>query len=287
MVQRQGLGDKPIQDIPDPRDPSIKSAPKGKEWKGASAKCGTDFCRPWPTQRMAEDERKTLWPLLMAGIAIKVGRRVISLWTQWAFGGSSVQDLTKDFGKDFTTSVTTANTTSFLVGKLKAKLTASRPSVPPGGSVTLDISTLIPAAVNAIDTPDDTNQMNFNAIGEIPGNIAGGIGKDQKANPVGSKPSLQDDERIAKGNVTVSDAGGGSLTVTPNLTYTVNDTIDFCPGDCGAKKERIATIPMSRWEATGISGDVPFTVDFPATTAPFTIPPPVPVPAPAPAPKEP
>jgi hypothetical protein len=53
-----------------------------------------------------------------------------------------------------------------------------------------------------------------------------------------------------------------------------------------------ATIPMSQWEATGISGDVPFTVDFPAPpllTLPFNIPKPAapPVPPPGPAPKAP
>lgn len=279
VVQRQL--DEPMPDVPDPRDPGTKSAPKGKSWKGASGKCGKDFCRPWPTQRMAEDDRKTLWPIFMAGILIKVSRRVIPLWTTWAFGGSSVQDLTKDFGADFMVSRSTARTTRFLVGELKSKLASSRPAVASGGSVKLDIATLIPSAVKAIDTPGDANEMNFNTIGEIPGNIAGGIGKDQKANPVGANPSPQDDARIVKGDVTVAGTGGGSLLVVPTLSYTVKDTIDFCPGDCGAKKERIATIPMSRWEATGISGDVPYTVDFPAITAPFTIA------APAPAPKKP
>jgi hypothetical protein len=283
VLQRQVVGDEPMPEVPDPRDPGTKSAPKGKSWAGASAKCGKDFCRPWPTQRMAEDDRKALWPIFMAGILVKVSRRVIPLWTTWAFGGSSVQNLTKDFGADFRASKSTARTTRFLVGQLKSKLTSSRPAVPHGGSAKLDIATLIPAAVKAIDTPGDANEMNFNAIGEIPGNIAGGIGKDQKANPVGAKPSPQDDERIVKGDVSVTDAGGGSLMVVPKLNYTVKDTIDFCPGDCGAKKERIATIPMSRWEATGISGDVPFTVDFPGITVPFTIP----APAPAPAPKKP
>jgi len=282
-LQRQFIGDEPMPEVPDPRDPGTKSAPKGKSWTGASAKCGKDFCRPWPTQRMAEDDRKTLWPILMAGILVKVSTSVIPLWTTWAFGGSSVQNLNNGFGSDFMTSKSTARTTRFLVGQLKSKLTSSRPAVPSGGSVKLDIATLIPAAVKAIDTPGDANEMNFDAIGEIPGNIAGGMGKNQKANPVGAKPSPQDDERIVKGDVTITDAGGGSLMVVPNINYTVRDTIDFCPGDCGAKKERIATIPMSRWEATGISGDVPFTVDFPAITVPFTIPPT----APAPAPKKP
>jgi hypothetical protein len=79
---------------------------------------------------------------------------------------------------------------------------------------------------------------------------------------------------MAKGSVMVFDAGP-NLLVQPQLTYTVKDTVDLCPGDCGADKERIATIPMSQWEATGISGDVPFFVDFAAPahlTLPFTIP---------------
>jgi hypothetical protein len=116
--------------------------------------------------------------------------------------------------------------------------------------------------------------MNFNVIGEIPGNIAGGIGKDQAANPVGATPSPQDDARIAKGSVTIFDTGK-DLMVMPDINYTVKDTVDLCPGNCGSSKEQIATIPMSVWEATGISGDVPFTVDFPAPALlqlPFTIP---------------
>jgi hypothetical protein len=128
--------------------------------------------------------------------------------------------------------------------------------------------------------------MNFNVIGDIPGNIAGGIGKDQAANPIGAQPSPQNDARIVKGDVTVID-GGANLMVIPNLTYTVKDTVDLCPGDCGAAKEQTATIPMSQWEATGISGDVPFTVDFPALVMPFMVPKPVVPAAPAPAPPAP
>lgn len=294
VMQRQYMGgEEPMPEIPDPRDPAIKSAPKGKSWTGASKKCGKDFCRPWPTQRMAEDDRKTLWPIFMAGILVKVSRRVIPLWSSWAFGGStSVQDITKDFGGDFTSSKSTAKTTRFLEGEIKSKLTSSPPAVPVGGSVKLDIATLIPAAIKAIDTPGDTNEMNFNAIGEIPGNIAGGIGKNQKANPVGANPSPQDDERLVAGDVTVMNPGGGDLLAMPNLNYTVKDTIDLCPGDCGAKKEQIATIPMSRWEATGISGDFPFKVDFPGLAVPFRVPaaakpapaPPAPAPGPSPSP---
>jgi hypothetical protein len=273
-----------------------RDAPNAKTWSGAPARCGPDFCRPLPSEGMAIDERTRWWPIFSIGIAAAVDSRVVPLWSDWAFGGSSTKDLTKDFGSDFTNSPTTADTTRFLMKEIKAKLTASPPALPAAGIVTLDIASLIPAAVKAIDDPAGPDQMNFNIPGDIPGNLAGGIGKDEKANPIGARPSPQDDARIVQGDLTITSAGA-SLLVVPRLTYTVKDTIDLCPGDCGTKKEQIATVPMSMWEATGISGDVPFTVDFPPPvplTVPFLIPKPAapapapaPSPAPAPAPKKP
>ena len=41
--------------------------------------------------------------------------------------------------------------------------------------------------------------------------------------------------------------------------------------------EQMATYPMSRLEASGVSGDVPFTADFPSLLqAPIVLPPPAP-----------
>ena len=62
--------------------------------------------------------------------------------------------------------------------------------------------------------------------------------------------------------------------------FTVKDTIDLCPGNCGASTEQVATVPMSQWEASGVAGDVPYTVTFapPATSlAAFTVHPSTPV----------
>ena len=69
--------------------------------------------------------------------------------------------------------------------------------------------------------------------------------------------------------------------VTPTLHYRVIGTIDLCPCNCasyhvGAINEDLATIPMSRLEASGVAGDVPFTVDFTVAQASFTVPPPGP-----------
>lgn len=238
------------------------------------AGCPSDFCKPFDWTVTAMASRAALWPTPLAlGIGAKVSPRVVPIWNQWAMGGSSsVLDLSSSFGADFASSLTTAGTTTFLAGALQTALRASPPTVPAGGSVSLDIPTLIPTQVAAIDTPGDPNAMDFNVIGEIPGNLAGGIGKDQAANPIGASPSPQNDARIAMGNVTVADAGSGNLLATPDLNYRVRDTVDLCPGNCGSSTEQIATVPMSRWEATGISGDVPYVVDFASGAAPFTIP---------------
>jgi hypothetical protein len=264
------------------REDTSRDAPNAKSWNGAPSSCPSDFCQPLGSNLAANNRRAAKWGPFKGMIGLFVNPRVRPLWDEWAFGGSSsIKNFTKDFGLDFTLSPTTAKIGKFLLDAIKAKLTASPPTVPSGGSVTLDIPTLIPTEVAAIDTPGDAHEMNFSVIRDIPGNIAGGIGKDQAANPIGKNPSLQDDARFAKGDVKVVDVGS-ELMVVPNLNFTVNDTIDLCPGNCGSGREQIATVEMSRWEATGISGDVPFTVDFPAPpsylTVPYTIPKPVPPP---------
>ena len=123
------------------------------------------------------------------------------------------------------------------------------------------------------------DRMNFDIPGEIPGNIAGDIGTDQLACPAGAKPSPFNDERRADGDAVLTVDGAGGMTVSPTIRYTVRDTIDLCPGNCGTSLEQVATVPISQFEATGISGDVPFTVDFTVTPAPFVV---TPTPSPAP-----
>ena len=113
--------------------------------------------------------------------------------------------------------------------------------------------------------------MNFNYPSDIAGNLAGGIGDNQTACVSGAQPSPFNDERRATGIATVIKDAAGNLTVYPLINYTVKDTIDLCPGNCGTSKEQIATVPMSQFEATGISGDVPFTINFSAAPPPFTI----------------
>lgn len=251
---------------------------------GKPADCPEEFCSPFSSTFIAESTRTALSPGLLFGIGNQVNPRVVPLWRQYLFGGAAPQDLSAQFGGDFTSSFTTAATTTFLINELKASLKSRPPVFPPGvDMVVVDIPTQIPKAVKKIGTSGDTEEMNFDVIGEIPGNIAGGIGDTQLSCPVGARPSPFNDTRIAKGQAIVSRNPDGSLLVLPFINYTVKDTIDLCPGNCGAFKEMVATIPMSKMEASGISGDVPFTVDFSSMpVAAFTVMPTVPVPVPVP-----
>lgn len=249
--------------------------------------CPKEFCvSPFASRADAEKARNSsaLFLLgLLGGIAAKVSPRVVPVWTQYLSGGAAPQDFSERFGKDFTDSETTALTTDFLVGELARSIESRPPIFPPGKTETvIDIASRIAPAIKSIGTPDDLQAMNFNFDKEIPGNIAGEIGHDQKRCRVGAKPSPFNDDRTAFGVAAVRRNPDGSLDIFPGLVYIVRDTVDLCPAQCGTKEEQVATIPMSQFEAAGVSGDVPFTVVFPAPPRQVTVRPTGPPPAPVP-----
>ncbi len=264
VVQRQyETGIDP--DVVAEREYGGSGAPKAQKC-GRPSWCPKGFCDPYRSEKLAEYYRAKNGGWIMAGISVAVDSRVVPFWREYLSGGSSPKDLSADFGADFTSSPTTKKTTGFLYDELKKSLTAKPPLLPLNLTTAVDIGAQIPTAVAAIDDPASRDQMNFNIPKDIPGNLAGGIGKDQLACPAGAKPSPFNDERKASGIVSVTRLSASELTVTPIISYTVKDTIDLCPGDCGTTLEQIATVPLSQFEATGISGDVPFTVNF---AAPF------------------
>jgi hypothetical protein len=248
-----------------------KGAPKAQNC-GRPPHCPPGFCSPYRSEELAKYYRAKNAGWLMAGISIAVDSRVVPLWHEYLAGGSPPKNLTPDFGKDFTASPTTKKTTSFLYGELQSRLASAPPFVPRFSRMSIGIGSLIPAAITALGDPNSPNSMNFNIPKDIPGNLAGGIGLDQKACPAGAQPSPFNDERHADGTVELARASGREVTATPIIAYQVKDTIDLCPGDCGTSLEQFATVPLSQFEATGISGDIPFTVEFPAPPGvPFTI----------------
>jgi hypothetical protein len=249
--------------------------------------CGANFCQPFTSKAYARANLAWAGPLMLAGIAMKVSPRVVPLWARYIAGGTAPMDLTSSFGKDFTASPTTADTTRFLVGELRKDVEANQASLMGSASaVTIDFTSRLTTALAAIDDPNQAipPQMNFNIPSDIAGNVAGGIGKDETSFRIGAQPSPFNDSREATVKAKLIRRADGSVEVTPIIAYTVKDTIDLCPGDCGTGKEQVATIPLSRFEATGVSGDVPMTIRFPAPAAELN---PFVVAAPAPAPPTP
>ena len=233
----------------------------------STAKCPANFCNPFADVTEAKVNLGLTAPVLLAGVAKVVSPRVVPLWSAYLFGGSSPRNISSDFAGDFTNSVTTAATAAFIHDQVKIEVTRSHASLfAPPGPVTIDLTPRMGRTLAAIDKQGDPHVMDFNVIGEIPGNLAGGVGKDQLASQIGARPSPFNDERGATITVTMTQIPAGIL-IQPQVTFKVRDTIDLCPGNCGALTEQDATIPMSRFEATGLSGDVPFEVDFPAPAA--------------------
>ncbi len=237
--------------------------------------CPPNFCQPYSSASYATSQRTRLMLTLMAGIAAAVDSRVVPLWREHLLGGSSPKNLTSRFALDFTNSRETADTTRFLLTAMRASLQASPPTFPTGtNTVTEDFTSRLGPDLRAIDDPNSPEQMNFAIPGEVAGNLAGGIGKDQTTCRAGAMPSPFNDERAARVTATITRQPNGDLLVQPSITFTVRDTIDLCPGDCGTEFEQLATVVISQFEATGISGDVPFTVEFAAPAAllmPFTV----------------
>ena len=267
-LQRQSASD---MDMAAERQFGGTGAPKAKTC-GSPPWCPGGFCKPFSSEELAKYYRQKWAPWLMAGIAGAVNGRVVPLWREYLWGGSPPKDLTAEFGADFTASPTTLKTTAYLYEGIKTALSRTVPFVPRGAGISIAIETLIPSQLAALRIPGDVNEMNFSIPRDIPGNLAGGIGDDETACPSGAQPSPFNDDRRAHGTVELSRGIGPDVTVTPSIGYTVQDTIDLCPGDCGSVLEQVATVPLSQFEATGIAGDIPFTVNFPAPKlASFTV----------------
>ncbi len=249
-------------------------APKATKC-GRPAHCPKGFCDPYRSEKLAKYYRAKNAGLIMQGVSLMVSSRVVPLWWEYLNGGSAPKDLTAKFGNDFTKSPSTLKATRFLHNELKKAFQASPPNTPEFVTQSYNIKPWIPSAIAALDSPVSTNRMNFNVPKDIPGNLAGDIGKDQKSCKAGAKPSPFNDERHVSGYVGAVRLGK-NIVLTPKINYTVKDTIDLCPGDCGTFLEQFATVPFSQYEATGISGDVPFIVKFPAPSlGSFTIPAPL------------
>jgi outer membrane protein OmpA-like peptidoglycan-associated protein len=257
-----------------PDNPAQPSQSDGGTGAGTGTSCAknTDcdplYCAPFATRAEALQDRAANSGFVMSGVTT-ANSRAGPLFQKFIFSPGPAGDVSKDFETDFTHSDATLDATRILVKALEDAINATPPAFPPGSNtVTLDINTALgKSSVGGFTTINEflEHALEFNDPLTVPGLIAGGVGKTQTTCKVGANTDgAVDDSRSASGTVTVTKNPDGTLVVMPDITYTVVDTLDFCPGNCGGAIAQILTIPLSRWEASAVSGDVPFTVRFPA-----------------------
>jgi outer membrane protein OmpA-like peptidoglycan-associated protein len=228
--------------------------------------CPDTFCRPFPTLKEALDDRASDGESVLSTIAT-ANPHAEPLFRKYVFSPGPAGDISAEYGSDFASSRTTRYVSEQIHPLVEADIKSNPPTfATPDSWVTVDYET---------DPGKDSLKQQFNQLAtsglvytdpfEVPGLIAGGIGTDQGFCTVGANTSgAQEDSRSARVSAQVFKNTDGSMIINPIVNYTVVDTLDFCPGNCGGffAQHMGNTVQMSRWEASGISGDVPFTVNF-------------------------
>jgi hypothetical protein len=138
------------------------------------------------------------------------------------------------------------------------------------GPWTIDFSSVLSTEIANLETAGHPQEMTFAPASTIPGLLAGGMRLDQFSCAAGFVSSAFDDHRLATVSATIHGTPGG-FQVIPQIDFRIEDTIDFCPGNCGTGGALLATVLLSRLEASGVSGDVPFLIDYTIHTPPFTV----------------
>ncbi len=245
----------------------------------AAATPSAYFCAPFPTRAAALADRddpylgsasKGIFVLAGTVAAAKGSSVAARLYVKFIYGGSGSVESANDGVADFTSHATTAFVTTKLVNDCLAGIVANRGVIyaglsgSPGSHIDLAVD---PAMQRAVDDQSSDYALNYCGL-NLPGVIAGGIGKTQVSDRHGADPSAaRNDSRNVTGDfrLTATPQGPAQLhiAVEPRLSYHLVDTVDFCPGNPGGFFAEFLTLPMSRWEASGISGDVTFQLDFP------------------------
>jgi outer membrane protein OmpA-like peptidoglycan-associated protein len=250
----------PEQQTPSPQQPAPPADMARAAACARNPDCPDDYCRPFATQAEAIADRAANAATVLSRIG-SANSRAVPLFNTFIFNPAPAGDISTEFAQDFTASLTTRAMTERIRTMLQEAFRTSPPTFPPGNNfVDVDIFAVLDR--NTVNAMLET-EMVFSDPFTVPGLIAGGIGKTQESCRVGrNTQGAINDARSVTGTVNVIQNPDGSLLLTPSLTFTVVDTLDFCPGNCGGFPGTLLTIPLSRWEASFISGDVPFRVTF-------------------------
>ena len=235
--------------------------------------CPAWFCTPFPTVAIARECRDKCSLVLLAGITGVVrDARVIPYWSLYLRGGASSQlNMSPVFGADFAAHIVSQHAAHYLTINLQTYLRRAATTLFVGpGPWTIDFSTVLAREIAHLETTGHPQVMEFAPASTIAGLFAGGVALTQSSCAAGLVPSSFDDHRSAKVVATVIRLPRGFLVI-PRIEFRVEDTIDFCPGNCGTGAALLATVLLSRLEASGVSGDVPFLVDYTIQTPPFVV----------------
>lgn len=227
--------------------------------------CPETFCKPFADRAEAQADLDEVSPYVLLGIGREMGwdPTVTDLWGLYLLGGATEPvDVSATLADAFTGARSTAYTTRVLLGLLRTDLAANARAHRP---LDEDLPRFTEGQA-AIGAPGHAHALWYDKADGIAGNIAGGVGHEQAAHPIGARPSTMNDTREVALSLDLRPNADGSTTVTPGFVFTLADTIDFCPGQCGTGDADVmlATTLLSRFEATGLAGDVPFVVRFPA-----------------------
>jgi hypothetical protein len=268
----------PTHDYIPPPTPTLPQSPAGAaEAHPCTVKPDPDpatYCRPFRSTRVAELDRDERGHLVhAAAVASAQGHPVaFNLFMKYIWGGSNKVEDASAGAKAFTRSKTTEHVTKKLIEDALAMLWHDRENVfkeisqASQGQISLPVTPFQRWAVDDMRT----DYALYFCLLNLPGIIAGGIGKAQTSakNLGADTTAARNDFRDVTGHFDVDAVRHGAdefhITVIPHLHYYVVDTIDFCPGASGGWFAEWLTTSMSRWEASGISGDVTFDLEFEA-----------------------
>ncbi len=219
-------------------------------------------CEPFSSAEQARRDRDERWPSMRVDIVDFAGEEVARIYDIFVSGGSpSERELSGALAREFAESSTSLDAAHYLTEALLRSLRVNPIELAYGRSSRRHVlmSDRVDYEIHELQDRRSAHRMNFSRIASAPGTLAGDIG--------------DTDFRTAEVTADISRINANEIQVQPRIAFTVRDVVDFCPGDCGDDFEREYTIPMSRWEASGVAGDVPFrvtyTVDPDAFTAPY------------------
>jgi|APLak6261663543_1056040.scaffolds.fasta_scaffold00138_5 hypothetical protein len=243
---------------PEPEPPPVQASPPAKDpyydpVPGENVCSDSTFCTPYSSPAEIASARSYLLSYFIPVLEGLFGADVGALWRAYLARRPGDSLSPRIFDTPGNSIYEAFSTNNYIHDEVDNVLALIADRLSRGyGNVTQPLE-------NFIDPPEKELSTDFANAFTIPGNIAGGIG---------SSDAGMDRRRITWGNVsfdiTELPLGKRLVTIEAFVNFEVKDAIDFCPGQCGAILEKtLATIKMSRLEASGEAYDVPFIVRFP------------------------